>query len=318
MDKHKVTPKDFFLWFGAMVALYVGVFNYIALVWNYIDFTFPDPLQYYIDPYQSGISWEMATLIVLSPLFLTLMWFIHRDIKRDASRANTWVRRWALNLTLFIAAVTIAVDLIWVLYAFLNGIDITERFLLKALAVLLVAAALFMHFLADLWGYWDKFPARNRSVAYATGALVAITIIAGFFIVGSPQQARLYRLDNQKVNDLQNIQYQVVAYWQAKQKLPSTLADLNNSISGFSVPLDPQSSAAYEYKAKGPLSFELCANFNAEARQAATGREMYTPAPVGGKGMPQQESWQHGAGRTCFDRTIDPDLYPPLKPVPNR
>src|SRR5206468_2266860 len=105
-----VTPKDFFLWVGAMIALYVAVFNYIALVWDYIDYAFPDPLRYYVDPYQSGISWEMATLIVLSPLFLVLMWFIHREIKRDHSRAGTWVRRWALFLTLFIAAVTIAVD----------------------------------------------------------------------------------------------------------------------------------------------------------------------------------------------------------------
>ena len=28
-----VTPKDFFLWAGAMLALYVGIFNYIGLVW---------------------------------------------------------------------------------------------------------------------------------------------------------------------------------------------------------------------------------------------------------------------------------------------
>ena len=236
MDKPKATPKDFFLWFGAMLALYVAVFNYIALVWNYIDYAFPDPLQYYVDPYQSGISWEMATLIILSPLFLVLMWFIHREIKRDPSRAAIWIRRWALYLTLFIAAVSIAVDLIYVLYAFLNGIDITERFLLKALVVLFVAAIGFMHFIADLWGYWEKFPARNRSVAYATAALVAITIIAGFFIVGTPQQARLYRFDDQKVSDLQNIQSQVITYYQAKQKLPTSLADLDSSLNGLTVP----------------------------------------------------------------------------------
>ena len=315
MDKHKVTPKDFFLWFGAMVALYVGVFNYIALVWDYINYAFPDPLQYYVDPYQSGTSWEMATLIVLSPLFLFLMWFIHREIKRDPSRAGTWVRRWALYLTLFAAACTIAVDLIWVLYAFLNGTDITERFLLKALVVLFVAAIGFMHFIADLWGYWEKFPARNRSVAYATGALVVVTIIAGFFIVGTPQQARLYRFDDQKLSDLQNIQSQVISYWQAKQTLPNSLADLNSSLNGFSVPIDPQSNGSYEYSVQSKLSFALCANFNADARGNATaGRTMpmVAPAPIGGKGVPAQDSWQHGPGRVCFERTIDPAFYPPF------
>jgi len=312
-DKPKATPKDFFLWVGAMLALYVAVFNYVALVWDYINYAFPDPLQYYVDPYQSGISWEMATLIVLAPLFLVLMWLIHRQIRQDPSRAGIWVRRWALYLTLFVASVTIAVDLIYVLYAFLNGTDITERFLLKALVVLLVAAIGFMHFIADLWGYWEKFPARNRSVAYATATLVALTIVAGFFIVGTPQQARLYRFDDQKVSDLQNIQSQIVSYWQAKRQLPMALSDLGSAINNFSVPNDPQSGTAYEYAVKGPLSFELCAAFNAPTQGNTAARAApIAPAPYGVKGTPLQDNWQHGAGHTCFDRTIDPAFYPPL------
>ena len=312
MDRPKVSPKDFFLWAGAMVALYVGVFNYVALVWAYVDYVFPDPLQYYVDPYQSGISWEMATLIVVSPIFLALMWFIHREIKRDPSRATIWIRRWALYLTLFVAAVTIAVDLIYVLYAFLSGTDITMRFLLKALIVLFVAAMGFMHFLADLWGYWEKFPARNRSVAYGTAMLVVITIVAGFFIVGTPQQARLYRLDAQKVNDLQNIQSQVVSYWQAKRALPVSLSDLYSALNGFSVPSDPQSGSPYSYRSTGQLSFELCAYFNAMTQGSEVQETRGGPVPIGVKGMPQQESWLHAAGQTCFQRTIDPAFYPPL------
>lgn len=41
--------------------------------------------------------------------------------------------------------------------------------------------------------------------------------------------------------------------------------------------------------------------------------------------MPGSEfdaNWEHAAGRTCFERTIDPDLYPPRekvdKPIPAR
>jgi hypothetical protein len=314
MNNAKVTPKDFFLWFAAMLFLYTGVFNFIALVWNYINYTFPDPLAYYpSDPYQSGISWEMATLIVLSPLFLILMWWIHRSIRNDATRGEIWIRRWALYLTLFIAGVTIAVDLIYVLYAFLNGTDLTTRFLLKALVVLLVAAAGFMHFIADLWGYWEQFPMRNRAVAWATIALVILTIIAGFFIVGTPSQARLYRYDQQKINDLQSIQYQIVNYWQSKQKLPANLSDLNDPLSNFAVPSDPQPGDAYTYQATGPLSFKLCATFNAGSRGSNPSENApMIPAPMGAAGKAIQDNWQHGAGQTCFDRTIDPQRYPPF------
>jgi hypothetical protein len=209
MDKAKATPKDFFLWVGAMAALYVGVFNYIALLWDYINYALPNPLlnnnYSYSDPYQAGISWEMASLIVLTPTFLGLMWLVRKDIIKDPSRSEVWVRRWALFLTLFAAGATVVGDLIYILYTFLNGSDMTTAFLLKALVVLLVAAVGFMHFLADLWGYWAQYPARNRYVAIGTFVLVAISIVSGFFIVGTPGQARLYRFDEQKINDLGTI-----------------------------------------------------------------------------------------------------------------
>ncbi len=321
----KVTPKDFFLWVGAMAALYVGVFNYIGLVWSYIDYAIPDPLQYYGgDPYQNGISWQMATLIVLVPAFLILMWLIRRDIDADTTRRNIWVRRWALFLTVFVTGVVIVGDLIYVLYAFLNGTDLTIRFVLKALIVLLVAAIGFMHFMADLWNYWEKFPARNRHVGVATILLVFCTIVAGFFIVGTPQQARIYRFDDQKVNDLTTIQYQVVQYWQQKEKLPATLNDLNDPISGTIIPVDAQTGMAYRYEVMGRLSFKLCATFNAEMRAmpnspSMTREMMPVPAsptyPV--KGVDIGQTWQHGIGEACFERTIDPERYPPFSKQKN-
>lgn len=316
MDKPKTTPKDFFLWAGAMLALYVGVFNYIALVWDYINYSIPDPLDYYpADPYQSGISWEMASLIVIVPAFLILMWLIRRSIVNDSTRREVWVRHWALYLTLFAAGVAIVGDLIWVLYAFLNGTDLTTRFLLKALIVLFVASIGFMHFIADLWGYWEKFPTRNRLVAIATGGLVVLTVIAGFFIVGTPAQARLYRFDEQKITDLQNIQYQITSYYQLKQKLPQTLSELNNPVSDVVIPVDSQSKQAYEYQVvKAPYSFEICATFNKESRVGAQNVTMPEPMRAGyGKGA--TENWKHDAGRVCFERTIDPTLYPAIPPA---
>ena len=44
MDKPKVTPKDFFLWAGAMLSLYVSVFSLLSLIFSYIDRAFPDAL----------------------------------------------------------------------------------------------------------------------------------------------------------------------------------------------------------------------------------------------------------------------------------
>lgn len=316
MDKPKATPKDFFLWAGAVITLYIGVFNYIALVWDYINYSFPNPLAYYYsDPYQSGISFEMATLIVIVPTFLLLMWVIRRDIARDATRSEIWVRRWALFLTLFVAGATIVGDLITVLYTFLNGTDLTTAFLLKALVVLLVASLGFMHFMADLWGYWTQYPARNRYVVIATAVLVVGTIVAGFFIVGTPGQARMARLDTQRVYDLQNIQSQVLSYWQRTNKLPVNLAELNDPLYGFVLPKDPQTQQDYGYRiTKPPYTFEVCANFDA----ASSGRETTYPSKYPISEYSGGENWQHvgGGAQTCFERTINPAIHtlktPPL------
>ena len=309
MDKPRVTPKDFVLWLGAMATLYGGVIAFIALIFDYINHAFPNAVtgEYYADVYSSSISYETASLIVLTPLFLVLMRLIRRDIARDPTRAEIWVRRWALFLTLFIAGATMAIDLIVLLTYYLQGQDLTIGFLLKVLTVLLVIGLGFMHFMADLWGYWAQERTKARMVNWAVAILVIFAIVGGFFIVGSPQYQRQLKQDATRVQDLQNIQWQVVNYWQQKESLPATLADLKDPISNSIVPVDPATGAAYEYKRLSPLDFELCATF---ATIGDSGAVRSVPVSPAGDGV-QEDSWAHPAGRQCFERAIDPERYPP-------
>ncbi len=309
MEKTKVTAKDFFLWFGAMAALYGGVIAFVSLIFDYIDTAFPNPVRdayYYYEAFGSNISYETATLIVLTPVFMLLMRLIRRDIQADPSRNETWVRRWALVLTLFLAGLAMVVDLIVALTTYLQGEAVTLAFMLKVLTVLLVAGAAFMHFLADMRGYWQKEPARARMINYAVGVLVLVTIVAGFFIIGTPQEIRRLKQDNIRVQDLQNIQWQIVNYWQQKEALPENLAQVEDPLSGYMLPKDPESGAMYAYRRTGAQAFELCATF------AREGGQNYSVArPVTDPVMGKEDNWQHGAGEVCFDRTIDPERYPP-------
>jgi hypothetical protein len=144
--------------------------------------------------------------------------------------------------------------------------------------------------------------------------------------MGSPAKQRQLRLDDRRVSDLQNIQYQVINYWQQKEKLPAKLSDLANPLTGYSLPVDPEfeKGNAYEYFVKGDLRFELCATF---AMPMPKGWREYgnvgiamPSVPVYDKSVSNiypygggvNESWDHQAGRTCFERTIDKDIYPPF------
>ncbi len=309
MEKPRTTPKDFFLWAGAMISLYWAAISFIFLIFNYIDYAFPNALSYLpSNPYDNNIGFEMASIIVFLPIYMLLSWLIRRDIAADHSRKDIWVRRWALILTLFVAGATMAGDLVALLAKFFSGDELTAAFLLKVLTLLLIAAIAFMHFIADYWGYWEQYPSRRRSVCTGVGLMAIVSIVIGFVMFGTPSAARQYRFDEQRVGDLQSIQSQITYYWQRKQSLPANLSDLNDALSNYTVPADPETGAQYTYKRNSPLDFALCATFARESLGTYSNMPM-APGAYGSAG----NNWQHSAGETCFDRSIDPQLYPPVK-----
>lgn len=248
----------------------------------------------------------VSSLIIVFPVFILVSWYLNKIYKKEYIVRESKIRKWLIYLTLFIASLVIIGDLVSVINMLLGG-EVTIRFVLKALSVLAVAGLVFGYYLDDVRR--EEPTKLAKYFAWGTGALVLIVVVGAFFIVGSPQTARLMQFDQQKISQLQEIQYQIVNYWQKKEILPKSLSDLNDPISNFTLPVDPQSGVAYEYNVKDAtnLSFELCATFNKE------GTDQYNqamPASVPVKGS--IENWQHPAGRFCFQRTIDKQLYPPL------
>lgn len=308
----KTTPKDFFLWLLTVIALYGSITSLLALLFEYINYSFPDALAYYGDPYGGAVRFSMAALVVLVPTLLVLLRLIRGSIVKEPGKATIWVRRWALGLTLFIATVTILIDLVTLINTFLGG-EISIRFGLKVAVVLLVALGVFLHFLADFKGYWIANVKKANLIGIGVGILAFVSVGAGFFIIGTPSEIRLMRFDEQKVNDLQNMQYQVLNYWQLKKALPQALTDLNDPLQNYLVPTDPQPGMSYTYEATDPLAFKLCATFNApssdmKGRGSFPSSNVAYPMPVGIDGG--GDSWTHEKGLTCFERTIDPSRYP--------
>lgn len=304
----KGTPRDFFLYLLAIVTLYISVWRYIDLLFEYINYSFPDQLDFYFEGIYHSVRWSIASLVIVFPFYLGITWYLRKDAIKNPEKREIRVRKWLLNLTLFLAAVTIIVDLITLVNRFLEG-DLTTRFVLKVLVVLITAGAVFAYYFWDL--HRETLPTSRPSKFLA--ALVSLVLLAsigsGFFIIGSPMKARVIRFDEQRVNDLSLLQGEIINFWQQKKKLPNALADLKDDIRGFTPPTDPATSAAYEYKKLKELSFELCATFNLETpTQRKQAYQHYENI--------YSQNWQHEAGRACFTRTVDADIYPPFsKPI---
>lgn len=325
------TPKDFFLHLGAMVALYTAVGALINLSFSVINYYFPDALAGYF--YGNMVAWPISMLIVLIPILYLLEWLINRDISKMPEKAELWIRKWRIYLTIFLAVVLFGGDLIALINTYLNG-EITARLIYKVLLILLVAGSVGKYYSFSLYTShrWSKMIRRTN--AWFGIILVIVAIVLGFIAVGSPAKQRALRFDGQRTSDLQSIQGQVVNYWQQKGKLPVSLTDLNDALSWFIVPTDPETKAAYEYSLKtlpatttipNGVSFELCATFG-ESSQDLKGRGAYGrngvsyPTIAYDMAMPYpggiEDVWNHEKGRACFVRTIDPDKYKPNVPVP--
>ncbi|OHA83660.1 MAG: hypothetical protein A2408_02390 [Candidatus Yonathbacteria bacterium RIFOXYC1_FULL_52_10] len=301
----RTTPKDFFLHIGAIAALYFIVINLVQLVFQTIDAAFP------VTPESAGaipnISFPIAALIIGFPLYLLLMRLIASVETVDPAKRDLSVRRWLSYLTLFIAGVSIAVDLILLLNRFLAGEEITTGFVLKVLAALVIAGIIFGYYLSDL--RYHGIRSIKGYFALAGGIAIIAAIVFGFTVFGTPATQRALRFDVERVGDLQSIQYSAVEYWRTKGAVPATLDALKDPVVGVVIATDPKTQEAYEYEMISPLSFRLCATFERASKASATSiaEKMYYPYD---SVFTQEEYWDHEAGRTCFERTIDPARYP--------
>ncbi|MCX6718264.1 MAG: DUF5671 domain-containing protein [Candidatus Staskawiczbacteria bacterium] len=299
-------PRDLFLHLLAIVTLYWSAVSFVTLLWQYINYFLPDVLNYYPGSFNGPMRFAIASLIIVFPVFILVSWYLNKIYRREAVVRDSKIRKWLIYLTLFAASLIIIGDLVSTINTFLGG-EITEKFVLKALSVLLVAAVVFGYYLNDVRR--DTPTKLAKYFAIGSAIIILVGVVCAFFIVGSPQTARLIQFDQQKISDLQDIQSQVVNYWQRKEVLPNSLSDLNDKISGFVVPADPQTKANYEYNVKDAanLSFELCAIFNKPNPKNIT-IDYIVPQGI-------NQNWNHGTGRICFERTIDKQLYPPLNKI---
>lgn len=158
-----------------------------------------------------------------------------------------------------------------------------------------------------------------RFFIYTVIGIVAASIVAGFFIVGSPKEARLRKFDEERVNNLSLIQSEILNYWVQKGRLPENLDALIDNLRGVVVPKDPQTQEKYVYViGEKKLTFSLCANFSTDLTYSnKLETQPKFPRPIYMSSDPYQ-GWEHGQGFICFERTIDPELYSTSKLEPKR
>lgn len=296
------TARDFSLQLGALVALYVSLSFLLVLVFGLINLLFPDALDayYQIESAQSSIRLGIAMTLVFFPTYIILTRLVNTHRRKENEGSYLGVTRWLIYLSLLIGGGALLGDLVAVIVYFLEG-EITIRFVLKALAVLVVVGAAFTYYLLDARGYWltrEKISIRS---GIASIIVVVVVLLLGFSNISTPSEVRERKLDQQQITDLRDMQWRVIEYYQTSGTLPEEI----NDVYVTEMPQAPETRTSYRYELIDG-GFSLCASFAYPSELMDGAYSSARPVMPIEKGISVTgtENWDHKAGDWCFIRTI--------------
>lgn len=301
MEHH--TAKHFVLQLGSLASLYLSLSLLLVLLFGIINLLVPDATDsaWQLERHQSTVRIGIAFVVVFFPTYLILTRIVNRTRRDEPDGAYLGLTRWLIYLSLLVGGAALLGDLVAVIMAFLEG-EITLRFILKALAVLVVVGAAFGYYILDARGHWLTHESTSRLCGLIASGVVLAAVVGGFFAIEGPNTARDRVLDEQQVRDLQQIQYEVQQYLNRNGKLPASQNDLPRNITGFDAPED-RPNYTYSLTDDG---FELCATFATPSRETELTSYSRPLAPSDSTRpvIVNPDDWTHETGETCFERTV--------------
>src|SRR5690606_3877090 len=194
MNEH--TPKHFVLQLGSLLSLYLSISFLLVLLFGLINLRFPDPAESYysLESYSSAVRIGIAMLVVFFPVYLYLTHAVNQIRRRTPDGMYLSLTRWLIYLSLLVAGGTLLIDAVIAIMTFLEG-DLTERFLLKVVSVLVVVGVAFYYYLLDARGYWLTNVRRSYLFGVGAALIVLLSIIFGVNHIETPAEVREGRLD---------------------------------------------------------------------------------------------------------------------------
>lgn len=293
------SPRDAFLHLLATALLYNSVVAAGSVLYVLLDRWLPLPGE---RPFwHTGVlRWAAAALVVSLPILVLVRRTIVRDQTANPIARVTPIYRFLAYFSLLLTVLVMAGDLVCLVIAFLGG-DVGPRFFLKSLVVLLLAGGVYLWYSSDVGREETARPGTAPSPAPAWRdrlwqgglALALACLTAALVLLGNPLEARLRRLDEQRVADLRRIQSIVEQFHRRTGRLPETLEALRVDPETFVAALaDPVTHEGYGYERSGERTYRLSATFDRPSADDAEPEWM------------RDGFFRHDAGRKTFEITV--------------
>lgn len=295
----KYAAKYAFYYLLSLVALvFVGI-SVGMIAFSIIDLQVFDPLSYnsYRGNQDNALKFAISAIFIAAPIYYFTLSLIARGLKKNEIEKSSAIRRWLTYFIILVSSLIILGVFIGVINNFLSG-ELSARFILKALSMFLISALVFSYYFYDVKReeLGIKKNVKNifliLSLVFVVGAFVS-----AWFFVESPREARMRRLDQIVVNNINSLENAVNSFYTEEGRLPETLSELENGkhLYDRNALVDPESGKAIDYKKISDEEFEFCSEFRLASNPTdIKGRALPEPA----YGFPSGDD--HEAGYDCL------------------
>lgn len=292
------TPKHFVLQLGSLISLYLTLGFLLSLLFGVINLKFPDATEGYwaIESGTEAVRLGLAMIIVFFPTYVVLTRLVNNLRRKEKNSSYLTLTKWLVYLSLLVGGGILLGDLVAIIMTFLEG-DITQRFIYKALAVLIVVGLALYYYILDAQGYWLKNEEKSKMYGYGAIGLVSVILFVGFSNIDTPSSVREMKLDEKQVNDLREIQWRIQDYLAVSSTTPNTLSEVYKE---FPVPKAPEDRPAYKYETR-ENGLKLCATFSRDSLNLEGEYPMEKDLT---QPLINLNNWNYKAGEYCFDRVI--------------
>ena len=299
----KQTAKHFVLQLGSLISLYLSIGFFIALVFGFINLSFPDAIDsiWQVEQAASAIRLGFAMVLVFFPTYLVLTRMVNKNRRQSKDHNYLDLTKWLIYLSLLVAGLVLLIDLVVVIMNFLEG-GITTRFVLKAVAVFAVTGAAFTYYIQDAKGYWLKNEKASIVYGLVTTVIIVISLVAALTQIPNPSQVREKSIDNEMVTDLSDMQWRIEDYYRSNDSLPE---DLQTLFGEFPVPTAPENKSEYGYEVTGDTTYQLCATFTYDSNTLGVDGYLASDRITTAPGFPGNYNWDYKAGYWCFKRVVE-------------
>jgi len=291
--ENKHNAKYAFYYLLSLAALIFTGLSVGMIAFNIIDKTVVDALMNYRGAGDGSLKFAISALFIAAPIYYVIARLISRGLKSGELDKESPLRRWLTYFILLVSSLIILGVFIGVMNNFLSG-ELSLRFILKALAMLVISGTTFSYYLYE--AKRQTVGQKDRVITifgWVSLVVVLAAFISAWFFVESPQVARARRLDQAVTSNIYSLENAVNDYYSKTGSLPDSLDQIKgkNIYLDDSLLVDPETRQAIEYKKISDTEFEFCANYRLDSYSdnAGYGPNYYSP-----------DSKQHGAGYQCL------------------